>query len=84
MVPRDFISYLCTYDLYGLVRNAFVAGSIHYEGKWEVVGLWKSRLFWALWLPLGAQKSRNTGPNLLPLDQVMDAARIKSIMHRAI
>jgi hypothetical protein len=48
MVPRDFISYLCTYDLYGLVRNAFVAGSIHYEGKWEVVGLWKSRLFWAL------------------------------------
>jgi hypothetical protein len=24
--------YLCTYDLYGPVRNAFDAGSIHYEG----------------------------------------------------
>ncbi len=27
-------SYLCTYDLYGPMRNAFDAGSIHYEGKW--------------------------------------------------
>jgi hypothetical protein len=26
-------SNLCTYDLYGPVRNAFDAGSIHYEGK---------------------------------------------------
>jgi hypothetical protein len=42
------ISYLCTYDLYGPVRNAFDAGSIHYEGKWEGVGPWKSRLFWVL------------------------------------
>ncbi len=25
-------SYLCTYDLYGPVRNAFYAGSLHYEG----------------------------------------------------
>jgi hypothetical protein len=41
-------SYLCTYGLYGSVRNAFDAGSIHYEGKWEGVGPWKSRLFWAL------------------------------------
>ncbi len=29
------ISYLCTYDLYGPVRNAFDVVSIHYEGKWE-------------------------------------------------
>jgi hypothetical protein len=28
-------SYLCTHDLYGPVRNAFDAGSIHYECKWE-------------------------------------------------
>jgi hypothetical protein len=41
-------SYLCTYDLHGPVHNAFDAGSIHYEGKWEGVGPWKSRLFWAL------------------------------------
>jgi hypothetical protein len=33
-----WISYLCTHDLYGPVRNAFYAGSIHYEGKWE--GSW--------------------------------------------
>jgi hypothetical protein len=31
------------------VRNAFYAGSIHCEGKWEGVVPWKSRLFWALW-----------------------------------
>jgi hypothetical protein len=29
------ISYLCTYDLYCPVPNAFDAGSIHYESKWE-------------------------------------------------
>jgi hypothetical protein len=52
MVPRDFISYLCTYDLYGPVPNA---GSIHYEGKWEGVGPWKSRLFWALQVPFQGQ-----------------------------
>jgi hypothetical protein len=27
------------YDLYGPVRNAYDEGSIHYEGKWEGVGL---------------------------------------------
>jgi hypothetical protein len=30
------------------VMQNFDAGSIHYEGKWEGVGPWKSRLFWAL------------------------------------
>jgi hypothetical protein len=34
--------------IYSPVRNAFDAGNIHYEGKWEGVGPWKSRLFWAL------------------------------------
>jgi hypothetical protein len=52
MAPKTkislLISYLCTYDLYGPVHNAFDAGSIHYDGKWEVVGPWKSRVFWAL------------------------------------
>jgi hypothetical protein len=43
-------SYLCTHGLNGTVCNAFDAGSIHYEGKLEEVGPWKSklRLFWAL------------------------------------
>ncbi len=45
-------NYLCTYDLQGPVRNAIDAGSIYsvryYEGKWEGVGPWKSRVFWAL------------------------------------
>ncbi len=27
------VSYLCAYDLYVSARNAFDAGSIHYEGK---------------------------------------------------
>jgi hypothetical protein len=38
-------SYLCTYDLYRPVRNAFDAGSIHYLGKWEGVEPWKLRVF---------------------------------------
>jgi hypothetical protein len=37
--------YLCIYDLYGLVHNTFDAVSIHYEGKWERVEPWKSKLF---------------------------------------
>jgi hypothetical protein len=37
--------YLCCCGLYG--PDAFEAGSIHYLGKWEGVGPWKSRLFWA-------------------------------------
>ena len=40
---------LCTFDLYGPMCNAFYAGSIHYKGKWEGVGPWKSRVFWVLW-----------------------------------
>jgi hypothetical protein len=50
-IDRRFITYLCTYDLYGPVRNAFDAGSIHNEGKWKGGGgvePWKSRLFWPL------------------------------------
>jgi hypothetical protein len=46
LVTKVNNSYLCTYDLYGPVCNAFVEGSIHYEGKWEGVGPWKSRLYW--------------------------------------
>jgi hypothetical protein len=42
------INYLCIYDLYGPVRNAFDAGSIHYKGKWEGFGPWKSKVFWVL------------------------------------
>jgi hypothetical protein len=38
--PR-FYSTPCVFDV-GL-------GSINYSGKWEGVGPWKSRLFWALW-----------------------------------
>ncbi len=39
--------FIYTYDVYSSVRNAFDTGSIHYMGKWEGVGPWKSRLFWA-------------------------------------
>ncbi len=44
---RNFgiLSLQCAYDLYGPVRNAFDAGNIRYEGKWEGVGPWKSRVF---------------------------------------
>ncbi len=44
----------------------FWCGQIHYVGKWEVVGPWKSRVFWALWngiepilrVPFWAQNTR--------------------------
>ncbi len=58
--------------IYGPVRNAFDAGSIHYEGKWEGVGPWKLS---AIWDP----KNSFSGPNPLPIAKVMDAARIISI-----
>jgi hypothetical protein len=48
MYDAKLTIYLCNYDLYGPVRNAFDAGSIHYLGKWEGVGPWKLRVFWAL------------------------------------
>jgi hypothetical protein len=32
------ISYFCTYDLYGPIRNVFCWMQIYYEGKWEEVG----------------------------------------------
>ncbi len=38
--------FIYTYNLYSPVRNAFDTGSIHYRGKWEGVGPYKSRLFW--------------------------------------
>ncbi len=41
-----YIHHLCTYDLYVPVRNDFWCVQIHYLGKWEVVGLWKSLFFW--------------------------------------
>jgi hypothetical protein len=60
-------SYLWTYDLYSPVHNAFDAGSIHYEGKWE--GGWaldiESFLGPVKWhradgrVPFGAQKTRD-------------------------
>ncbi len=74
------------------MRNAFDAASVHYEGKWEGG--------WALEIksfsgpvngiePKGEchfepKKIKNLGPNPLPLALGMDAARIKSIMHRAV
>ncbi len=33
-----YYNYLCTYDLYVPVGNAFDAGSIHYEGNSEGLG----------------------------------------------
>jgi hypothetical protein len=56
------ISYLCTYDLYGPVRNAFDAGSIHYEGKWEGVGPWKLKLFGPREIASSRQASAIWGP----------------------
>jgi hypothetical protein len=37
--PR-YSNYLCTYDLYGPVRNVFDAGSIHYDLQGQVGGGW--------------------------------------------
>ncbi len=75
------------------MRIAFDAGSIDYEGKWEGVGPWKLRLFWALLNGIEPVGECHLGPEKLeismaqppppPLALVMDAARIKSITHKA-
>jgi hypothetical protein len=65
-VNKKIKCYLCIYDFYGPVRNAFDEGSIHYEGKLEGVGLGPGNetilgcVKWhrADWrVPVGAQKS---------------------------
>ncbi len=80
------ISYLCIYDLYGPVHNAFDAGSIHYEGKWEGVRtceMASSRQTSAIWGPIKVVIFRAQLPPTCP-STVMDASRIKIIMHGAI
>jgi hypothetical protein len=62
MKTTDDISYLCTYDFYSPVRNAFDAGSIHYDVKWKGVGPWKSRLFWTLWNSIQPIGEYHLGP----------------------
>ncbi len=59
--PSPFIclpQILCTLygavDLYGPLRNAFDAASIHYEGKWERVGPFKMA---SSWVPFGTYKT---------------------------
>jgi hypothetical protein len=67
-------SYLCTYDLY-----AFDAGSIYYAGKWEGVGPWKSRLFWA------CEMSPNYTPgkisNILPFHSFIVGANYRDFFN---
>jgi hypothetical protein len=66
-------SYLCTYDLYGPKRNAF-----------DFIGPQMALAYRLDAISQGPKMSRFPGPNPLPLAQVMDAACIKSIMHRAV
>ena len=60
------------------MRNAFDAGSVEY------FGLQKTLAYGLYAISQGPKNSRFPGPNHLPLAVVMDAARIKSIMHGAI
>jgi hypothetical protein len=73
-------SYFCTYDLYGPVCNAF--GAVHHPLLGQVGGGWalEMKTF------LGPVKCHRDfqGPTPLPPAQVMDAARIKRITHRAV
>jgi hypothetical protein len=63
-------SYLCTYDLSRVYIMFLMRAALqtHYEGKWEVVGPWNSRVFWALWNgiePIG--DCHFTGPKKLKI-----------------
>ncbi len=49
-------NYLCTYDLYGPIRNVFDACRSITRASGRELGPWNPRLFWALWngiKPLG-------------------------------
>jgi hypothetical protein len=72
------------------VPNAFDAGSIHYLGKWEGVGPWKSRNIFGPQMALaygldaisqGPKKVSISRAKPPPLALVMDAAHIKSITY---
>ncbi len=85
-----YFNYLCTYDLYGPVCNAFDAGSIHYEGKWEGgFGPGNQEFFRPCEMalspdrrvPFGAQKLEISRAQPPPTSSSNDAARIESITH---
>jgi hypothetical protein len=44
------------------MRNAFDADSIHYWGKWEGVGPWKSSFFCEKKAPSLENRTKNSGP----------------------
>ncbi len=62
-------SYLGAYDLYGPIHNAFDAGKSITRASGKGFGL-----------PFGAQKLRFSGPNPLPLAQVMDLPASKALL----
>jgi hypothetical protein len=76
--------------IYTARKKSFGCGKLHYEGKWEGVAPWKSRLLGpcemassrrrasAIWVP---KKSRFPGPNPLLLAQVMDLPASKPRGH---
>jgi hypothetical protein len=75
-------SYLCTYDLYGPVRNVLVAGRSITRANWRGLGPKRHS-------PIGsmpfhrAQKTLDfQGPTPLPLAQVMDLSASKIITYR--
>ncbi len=85
LIPRWHFSYLCTYDWYGPVRNAFDAGSIYYlasarglvSGNLDFLGPKWHLSISSMPFHRAQNRSRFPEPNPLPLALVLDAARIK-------
>jgi len=81
---NEFISYLCTYDLYGPVRNAFDTGSKWASGRGLDPG--NLEIFYPKWhSPIGsmplhrAQKLSISRANTLPVALVMDMHAYKTL-----
>jgi hypothetical protein len=70
----------------------FLYWQIHYEGKWEGVGPWKSRLFGALWIFIEPLGEWHLGPKKVEISRAQTHStcpsngfvHIKSITYRAV
>ncbi len=79
-------NYLCTYDIYGPVRAASIiwaSGRGLGPGILDFFGPQMTLAYWLDAISQGPKMSRFPGPSPLQFAPVMDAARIKSITHRA-
>jgi hypothetical protein len=71
-------NYLCTNDLYSPAQY-FGCVHMHYEGKWDGVVPWNSRVFWALWNGIKLIGECHFGPRCHFGPQILENSRVQPL-----